>query len=144
MKEPIFGNQYRITIVCIDDYKNGILSGRMYNPFFNEGVSFRSTMEFLKKLDSMLEKMNFPQSFSASRVFRPMQEVDTAEPPTAAQKTGKAATFALRILFRQNASWQGAVTWIEGNQEESFRSVLELLFLMDSALGTANDDMSEK
>ena len=43
-------------------------------------------------------------------------------------------TFAVRILFRQNASWQGSVTWLEGNREESFRSVLELIFLMDSAL----------
>ena len=47
---------------------------------------------------------------------------------------GRAATFALRVLFRQNASWQGSVSWMEGNREESFRSVLELLFLMNSAL----------
>lgn len=47
---------------------------------------------------------------------------------------GKRATFALRVLFRQNASWQGSVTWLEGGQEESFRSVLELLMLMNSAL----------
>ena len=44
------------------------------------------------------------------------------------------ATFAVRVLFRQNASWQGEVTWLEGKREESFRSVLELILLMDGAL----------
>ena len=143
MQEPIFDNQYRITILCIDEYENGVLNGRMYNPYFSTGIRFQSTMEMLKKLDSMLEEMNFPQSFSANRVFRPVQKIDTVEPPTSSPKTGKVATFGLRILFRQNASWQGFVTWSEGNQEESFRSVLELLFLMDSALGTAKGETQE-
>jgi hypothetical protein len=38
------------------------------------------------------------------------------------------------VLFRQNASWQGSITWMEGKQEQSFRSALELIFLMNSAL----------
>ena len=40
----------------------------------------------------------------------------------------------VRILFRQNASWQGTVLWSEGGQEERFRSALELALLLDSAL----------
>jgi hypothetical protein len=47
---------------------------------------------------------------------------------------GKVATFATKVLFRQNASWQGSVSWVEGQREEAFRSVLELLFLIDSAI----------
>lgn len=48
--------------------------------------------------------------------------------------SGKLATFYVRILFRQNASWQGTVLWSEGGQEERFRSALELALLLDSAL----------
>ena len=48
---------------------------------------------------------------------------------------GDVATFAVRVLFRQNASWQGSILWVEGDREESFRSVLELIFLLDSAAG---------
>ena len=134
MREPIYGNQFRKTIVCIDAYDNGNLNGRMYNPYFDAGITFRSTMEFLKKMDSMLEKMNFPQSFSINRVFQPISEIETLMTPSTEPKRGKSATFAVSVLFRQNASWQGSVTWLEENREESFRSVLELLFLMDSAL----------
>ncbi|MCI9263720.1 MAG: hypothetical protein HFF06_04025 [Oscillospiraceae bacterium] len=51
-----------------------------------------------------------------------------------AGRTGELATFDIRILFRQNSSWQGSVLWQEGDREESFRSVLELVLLMDSAM----------
>ena len=47
---------------------------------------------------------------------------------------GTAATFELRILFRQHASWQGELLWLERSDRQSFRSVLELITLMDSAL----------
>ena len=55
-------------------------------------------------------------------------------PPRETVCTGEKATFFLKVLFRQNAGWQGSVTWLEGGQEQSFRSVLELLGLLDSAL----------
>ena len=140
MKGTMWGNQYRTTVVCIDSYEDGVLAGRMYNPYLSVGDTFQSTMEFLKKTDSMLDQMKFPQSFSANRVFEPLVGTRPVGPPAASPKDGVLGTFGLRILFRQNASWQGSVTWVEGNREESFRSVLELLFLMDSALGAEQAD----
>jgi hypothetical protein len=47
------------------------------------------------------------------------------------------ATFFVRIIFRQNASWQGSVLWLEGQREQRFRSALELIFLLDNALRSA-------
>ncbi|MBQ2924298.1 MAG: hypothetical protein IJE57_01870 [Anaerotignum sp.] len=44
------------------------------------------------------------------------------------------ATFELEIIFRQNASWQGNIVYAEKGLSSSFRSVLELLSLMDSVL----------
>lgn len=52
---------------------------------------------------------------------------------TQAQR-GEVATFAIRIQYRNNASWQGTVKWLEGEAEEYFRSVLELFWLLDSAM----------
>jgi hypothetical protein len=129
-----WGNQYRMTTVCIDDYADGVLSGRLYNPIVEQGIVFRGVMDFLKKVEKLLDDMKFPQAFSENRVFQAPVEAVLNEPPGCVPKDGKVATFSLRILFRQNASWQGSATWVEGRQEESFRSVLELLLLMDSAL----------
>jgi len=58
--------------------------------------------------------------------------IDKGNEPTGVR--GEQETFDVKILFRQNASWQGSVVWLEQKQEQSFRSVLELILLFDSAL----------
>ncbi len=133
MKANTWANEYRTTIVCVDSYEDQKLCGRFYNPYFPEGKTFRNLIQFIKELDQTLNQMNFPQSFTAIRNFSPMPDLSTG-PPEVDILAGNKATFALRILFRQNASWQGSITWLEGKREQSFRSVLELIFLMDSAV----------
>lgn len=50
-------------------------------------------------------------------------------------KSGKnVGTFILKILNRQNSTWQGSVTWVEEGKTQNFRSALELLKLIDGAL----------
>lgn len=50
---------------------------------------------------------------------------------------GDLGTFIVRVRRRQNASWQGELVWAEGQQKQYFRSALELLKLVDSALDEA-------
>ena len=52
-------------------------------------------------------------------------------------KDSAIATFQISILFRQNASWQGNVLWVDENMESQFRSALELVSLMDNALSVS-------
>ena len=44
-------------------------------------------------------------------------------------------SFIVNILQQQNASWQGTVTWMDKEVSRNFRSVLELIRLIDSTLG---------
>ncbi len=125
--------EYRTTTICIDSYENAILSGRIYNSYLKTGKRFQSGTQFLLEMEQMLNRMNFPAAYSATRTFSAPPEYE-AGLPSALPPDGMIATFFIRILFRQNASWQGSVSWLEGRQEQSFRSVLELLLLMDSAL----------
>jgi hypothetical protein len=53
-------------------------------------------------------------------------------------KSSGRKTFVVQILNRQNATWQGLITWTEGQQTQSFRSALELIKLIDSALEEEN------
>ncbi len=46
----------------------------------------------------------------------------------------KKGTFVVHIHHCENATWQGEIVWAERNQTQKFRSALELLKLMDSAL----------
>ena len=43
-------------------------------------------------------------------------------------------TFEVRVRFMQNSTWQGEIHWLEANQMQNFRSVLEMIKLMDEAL----------
>ncbi|WP_243125298.1 hypothetical protein [Clostridium transplantifaecale] len=47
---------------------------------------------------------------------------------------GMKATFVVNVIFRQHASWQGKVSWVEGKKTSYFRSALELIKLMDSTM----------
>lgn len=42
--------------------------------------------------------------------------------------------FYVEIKSMENHTWQGNVTWMEGNRSEYFRSTLELMKLIDSTL----------
>ena len=135
MQLKVWGNEYRTTMVCIDSYENSVPTGRLLNPSLESGRSFTSLVGFLREMDALLDSMKLPQSFSAARSFqKSISGSGGRSQPVQESSQGKLATFAVRIIFRQNASWQGSVTWLEGEQEESFRSALELVLLMDSAL----------
>lgn len=123
-----------VTQVCIDSYDNGVLTGRIYNSRFGEAQSFRSMTGFLTGMERILAIEDTPQPFNTVRTFRPVIHPLPDTPAIILPRVGKLATLELHILFRQNASWQGSILWAEGRKEERFRSVLELIFLMDSAL----------
>lgn len=50
---------------------------------------------------------------------------------------GDLGTFIIRVQHRQNSSWQGRITWMDQDKTVYFRSMWEMLKLIDSAVGTA-------
>jgi hypothetical protein len=54
-------------------------------------------------------------------------------------------SFLVQVKFRQNNCWQGTIQWLEGQKTCSFRSLLEMLRLMDEALEitTASEDKQD-
>jgi len=53
-------------------------------------------------------------------------------------------TFLLNIYDRQNATWQGTISWVDKNEKQQFRSALELIKLIESALDEAEGGSHEK
>lgn len=133
MVQPFWVSENRKIMICVDDYDDGILIGRFYSA--SHGMySFRSMSQFLLKMEAVLEEMQEPQSYTAKRTFSTMLPSDEDMPYPSQFRKGTKATFELQVLFRQHSSWQGVVIWKDRHSEQSFRSVLELIFLMDSAL----------
>jgi len=128
-----WGEEFRVTLVCIDSYDGRVLSGHFYNPRMKKNHFFGSTTQFLLAMEEMLDQMELPKAFSLTRTFIPASRQNIG-PPEDEKQSGTEATFAIRVLFRQNSSWQGSIVWLEEGVEQSFRSVLELIFLIDNAL----------
>ena len=138
MGEKRWQNQYRDTLVCIDSWDSGVCTGRLIHRELPGPVGFRGVMQFLLEMERLLDDMQFPEPFAKTRSFTqgtPLTGVSAQD-----TQKGHVATFNLRVLFRQNASWQGYVEWLEGKKTESFRSALELMHLVDQAIGKRRVD----
>lgn len=133
MLQQVWAGENRRITVCVDSYENGILKGRFYNAY-QEVEPFESLMQFLTGVEAVLEEQQIPQSYTALRTFS--GHIPPGEGGAASRRIrkGKIATFEMQVLFRQHTSWQGVLIWRERKMEQSFRSVLELALLMDSAL----------
>ena len=126
----------KTSVIQVDSYDNSVLNGRIFNPSLGTQIPFHSTMDFIKQTEALLETLQFPQASTKGREFTPVPEPElkTGAKVTSAALKGQLATFSLRVMFRQNATWQGSLTWADNKQEQRFRSALELLRLIDSAL----------
>ena len=138
MLRQIWGDENRKTTVCVDSYSNGNLKGRFYNSCL-EMERFDNLTQFLLKMESMLDEQQNPQSYTVIRRFSPDVLPDGNGSIPGTIRKGEKATFLIQVLFRQHTSWQGLVNWKEQQQELPFRSVLELVLLMDNALTTQKE-----
>ena len=60
--------------------------------------------------------------------------------PTTAHSdfNNKDCAFLVNIKFKHHSSWQGTVKWLDTGQCQNFRSALELIMLIESALQTGH------
>lgn len=123
--------------ICIDSYEDKSFAGRLWYPKFDSEQQFNNLMQLVEAIDSAVKVTGYPDEYSKLRTFDVPKESaispgdgDTAFSP----ENGKLATFRIKIIFLQNATWQGIVTWVEKDTTENFRSMRELVYLMDSAL----------
>lgn len=56
----------------------------------------------------------------------------------------KRQSFLVEVISQENHTWQGTIHWVEGRKKEYFRSALEMIRLIDSALMDTSEKSSEK
>ena len=59
-------------------------------------------------------------------------------------KHGDEGTFIVRVQQRQNSSWQGRITWVDEDKTVFFRSVWEMMKLIDAALASKEEKEEDK
>ena len=130
--------------ICIDRVERGECAGRLYHYYQLQPHRFSSQCEVFRLIDQLCDRLNYPQCSDELRSFStkttspiPQKEKKVARQMSKEkllEQKGEKATFVVHVMYRQNATWQGSVTWAEKNQTANFRSALELIRLMDSAV----------
>lgn len=139
--------QYHINIsapnlvnICVDQSIDDEMSGRLYHCYEKDYVKFSNSLQLIKLMESLFDQISFPQSSTESRYFVEPERKMVPKPAKVADQeeiiahTGKAATFVVYVQFRQKATWQGEVTWVEQKITKQFVSTLEFIKLLDNAL----------
>ena len=132
------------TQICVDSVQDGEPSGFLYNP---ERIAFLGYLSLINVMDRFFDRMQCPQAYYQYRAWQakksdqrqPEKEVTQFMAEEALHsKNGEKATFTIQVQFRQNATWQGTIAWMENKKIQQFRSALEMIKLMDNALAESS------
>ena len=153
----------RVFMLQVQKQPDGQAYGSIYNLYVEQPQHFLGLADAILQIDAMMDKLDCPQAAAKRRSFCAAEKDvknDTAaqkeayyrwlqEGKTVAQQywkeqvlqpsAGGSQTFYIRVRFRQHSSWQGEVTWKQAKRKVAFRSVLELLHLLQSALNSGQD-----
>ena len=128
----------RTSVIRIYSYRDKNPQGTFYNLYYGEEIAFENLTRLLLLMEDMMDQMDCPQASVRSRRFgqtaKAPERASIAEQLLPRPDQEAIATFKVKVLFRQGASWQGRLSWTDAKTEVSFRSALEFVKLMDSAL----------
>lgn len=98
---------------------------------------FNDIVSLMRICEVMFNTAQFPQATHELRTFNQenqrkgwgaLKEMETNDVPESQ------TSFVVNVQYRQNATWQGTIRWIDQDQEKKFRSTLELIKLMDQVI----------
>ena len=126
--------------ICVDDRAGGELRGRIYHGYQEEPVSFANIIELIRGAEELFDRIAFPQASTKARTLvendkhrtmpaaRPERVLSPAD---VLNHAGKLGTFVTSVRFRQNATWQGEVFWVEKEMRQPFTNTLEFIKQID-------------
>ena len=134
-------------VACLDGLDGWRMDGRLYSRYSEHAVWFHNAEQLVELMESLFDELNFPHATTEGRSFgeegsatmEKKERTAVMKDEELLKKHGELGTFVVRVQHRQNNSWQGRITWMEENKTLHFRSVWELIKLIESALNTRVD-----
>lgn len=105
-------------LVAIESFEDGAMHGVLDSVGMKAPARFNSVPSLILMIDNLLDQ----QEESLQPLIR---QIDPSFVPT----------IELEVLFRHNHSWQGRVRWDSGQKQATFKSVLELLYILEMVFG---------
>lgn len=129
-------------VLCVDGLNSKGCCGRIYHAYSREAISFFSLGEMLFQMDYFFDSLDFPRRSNNIRYFTDVH--NNSAPKEVFERVmtdqelleyhGKQDTFIVRVQHRQNNTWQGRITWADKNKTLTFRSIWEMVHLMENAI----------
>ncbi len=129
--------------ICVDATEKGDIKGRYYHKYNQSASTFENAVMLFSKMEELFDALDYPQATTRPRDFlnniieekKPVKKISPVlENAMVAKERGNVATFLVAVKTRANASWQGQVIWAEKESECTFRSMMELMILIDRAV----------
>ena len=138
-------------VLCVDGLHGGEPSGRLYHSYRTDSQSFANAEQMILQMEELYDALNFPHPGTNERCFAPVKKTTLhytdgdriMKDESLLSKHGDLGTFIVRVQHRQNSSWQGRITWMEKDKSINFRSVWEMIKLIESAVNTVEDQSEE-
>ena len=123
--------------IVVTSYEEKVISGILTNPYFGEARTFKGAIQLLFLIEQLQNELEYPEETTQTRTFHKVKclKPEIYEPPPEWEETAL-ATFRISIYFRQNTTWQGSIFWEEQESAANFRSVFELIKLIDSVFAS--------
>ena len=140
-------------VLCVNALRACGPAGRLFHSYRTDAVEFDGADQMIFHMEALYNALNFPHPGTNERSFAPVKKTGThyterdriMKDEALLSKHGDLGTFIVRVQHRQNSSWQGRITWMEQDKTVSFRSVWEMVKLIESAVDTvcAEDSREE-
>ena len=148
----------RMFMLCLNGEEAGTCTGTIHNLYQKERQSFVGLAEAVLKMDALLDYLECPYADTEKRSFAKLDKKlrnDSEEereayynwlyhgsrfvqqfwqPESFMPGTDGSLVLYVQVRYRQHSSWQGEITWYNSQRKLCFRSVLEFLHLVQSAL----------
>lgn len=129
-------------VLCIDRNGGGRTEGRLYHGYQREGIPFMGYEKIIRVAEELFNALGFPfmgtndrDIYGNTHYYRKKERMTRIlRDEDLLKKHGYLGTFAIRVQHRQHSSWQGKVTYLEENRSVHFRSLLELIKIIDGVL----------
>ena len=162
MKTPKTTTQWYLgapnaVVLCVDSVQPGQgFAGRAYHAYSEEAFAFDEPAQVLKAMESLYDRMQFPFPNTTMRTFgqtgapaatpagrqQPEERTKVMSDKALLEKHGDLGTFIVRVQQRQNSTWQGRITWMDEDKSVNFRSIWEMVHLIEEAVGPSDDEQN--
>ena len=139
-------NMY-FTVVCLPS-QDCKFYGEVHSPFLQQSVEFCGLTELILIMDQVMKDYHLPKHDERYRHFQSHhamieQKLEYRKEDiqerfeeylNKSMKCSKNSqnTFQIKVMYRQNYTWQGEIIWSEKHRTKFFRSALELMHLIYS------------